>query len=75
MQATLAKKEFDESFNRANQLSRQKDTEKGPSANITLANGNRVSVTNLLQYNSELIWRANKITLKISEIPEEKRMH
>uniref|UniRef100_A0A0C1NG87 Uncharacterized protein n=1 Tax=Tolypothrix bouteillei VB521301 TaxID=1479485 RepID=A0A0C1NG87_9CYAN len=73
LQATLAKKEFDESFNRANQLSRQKDTEKGPSANITLANGNRVSVTNLLQYNSELIWRANKITLKISEIPEEKR--
>jgi hypothetical protein len=73
LQATLAKKEFDESFNRANQLSRQKETEKGPSANITLTNGDRVRIANLLQYDSELIWTANKITLKLSEIPEEKR--
>ena len=73
LQATLAKKEFDKSFNRANQLSRQKETEKGSSANITIANGNQVSVTNLLQYNNEFIWKANKITLKLSETPEEKR--
>ncbi|MEC4815927.1 MAG: putative molybdenum carrier protein, partial [Scytonema sp. PMC 1069.18] len=73
LQATLAKKEFDESFNRANQLSRQKETEKGPSANITLANGERIRIANLLQYDSDLIWTANKITFKLSEIPEEKR--
>ncbi|WP_246163644.1 hypothetical protein [Brasilonema sennae] len=75
LQASLAKKEFDKSFNRAHQLSKQKETEKGPSANITLVNGNQVSVTNLLQYDNEFIWKAKKITIKISEIPEEKRNH
>lgn len=73
LQCTVAKKEFDESFSLANQLSREKETEKGPSANITLTNGNKVSVTNLLQYDSEFIWKANKITFKLSETPEEKR--
>ncbi|MBE8966363.1 hypothetical protein IQ277_08915 [Nostocales cyanobacterium LEGE 12452] len=71
--ATLVKKEFDKSFNQASQLSRQRETEKGPSANITLANGNQVSVTNLLQYDNEFIWKANKITIKLSEISEDKR--
>ncbi|MCC5599833.1 hypothetical protein [Nostoc favosum] len=73
LRTTLVKKEFDKSFNRASQLSRQKETEKGPSANITLANGNQVSVTNLLQYDNELIWKANKITIKLSEISGDKR--
>ncbi|MEH2206292.1 MAG: hypothetical protein V7K53_19795 [Nostoc sp.] len=73
LRATLVKKEFDKSFNQASQLSRQKETEKGPSANITLANGNQVSVTNLLQYDNEFIWKANKITIKLSEISEDKR--
>jgi hypothetical protein len=71
--ATLVKKEFDKSFNQASQLSRQRETEKGPSANITLANGNQVSVTNLLQYDNEFIWKTNKITIKLSEISEDKR--
>ncbi|MHC0067287.1 hypothetical protein ACWATR_30990 [Nostoc sp. UIC 10890] len=71
--ATLVKKEFDKSFNQASQLFRQRETEKGPSANITLANGNQVSVTNLLQYDNEFIWKANKITIKLSEISEDKR--
>ncbi|MHC5754919.1 MAG: hypothetical protein ACYTXF_30625 [Nostoc sp.] len=73
LRATLVKKEFDKSFNQASQLSRQKETEKGPSVNITLANGNQVSVTNLLQYDNEFIWKANKITIKLSEISEDKR--
>lgn len=73
LRATLVKKEFDKSFNQASQLSRQKETEKGQSANITLANGNQVSVTNLLQYDNEFIWKANKITIKLSEISEDKR--
>jgi hypothetical protein len=73
LEATLAKKEFDELFSVANQLSRQKETEKGPCANIILSKGNQVSVTNLLQYDNEFIWKANKITLKLSEISEEKR--
>ncbi|MBC1299220.1 hypothetical protein GNF11_30830, partial [Nostoc sp. UCD122] len=73
LRATLVKKEFDKSFNQASQLSRQKETEKGPSANITLANGNQVSVTNLLQYDNEFIWKANKVTIKLSEISEDKR--
>ncbi|MEH1861764.1 MAG: hypothetical protein V7L21_28070 [Nostoc sp.] len=72
LRATLVKKEFDKSFNQASQLSRQRETEKGPSANITLANGNQVSVTNLLQYDNEFIWKANKITIKLSEISEDK---
>ncbi|MDF5727689.1 MAG: putative molybdenum carrier protein [Rhizonema sp. PD38] len=73
LQCTVAKKEFDELFSLATQLSRQKETEKGPAANITLANGNQVSVTNLLRYDNEFIWKANKITIKLSEVPEEKR--
>ncbi|MDZ7962860.1 MAG: hypothetical protein RMY34_34170 [Aulosira sp. DedQUE10] len=73
LRATLVKKEFDKSFNQASQLSRQRETEKGPSANITLANGNQVSVTNLLQYDNEFIWKANKITIKLSEISDDKR--
>ncbi|MHC5746437.1 MAG: hypothetical protein ACYTXT_32000 [Nostoc sp.] len=73
LRATLVKKEFDKSFNQASQLFRQRETEKGPSANITLANGNQVSVTNLLQYDNEFIWKANKITIKLSEISEDKR--
>lgn len=73
LRATLVKKEFDKSFNQASQLSRQRETEKGPSVNITLANGNQVSVTNLLQYDNEFIWKANKITIKLSEISEDKR--
>ncbi|MBC6435597.1 hypothetical protein FM036_40090 [Nostoc sp. HG1] len=73
LRATIVKKEFDKSFNRASELSRQKETEKGPSANITLNNGNRVNVTNLLQYDNEFIWKANKITIKLSEIAEDKR--
>lgn len=73
LRATLIKKEFDKSFNRASELSKQKETEKGPSANITLANGNQVSITNLLQYDNEFIWKANTITIKVSEISEDKR--
>lgn len=73
LRATLIKKEFDKSFNRASELSKQKETEKGLSANITLANGNQVSITNILQYDNELIWKANTITIKLSEISEDKR--
>ncbi|MBD0266206.1 MAG: hypothetical protein ICV78_26860, partial [Tolypothrix sp. Co-bin9] len=73
LRATLIKKEFDKSFNRASELSKQKETEKGPSANTTLANSHQVSITNLLQYDNEFIWKANTITIKLSEISENKR--
>ncbi len=73
LQATLAKKEFDESFNLASRLSRQKETEKGVSASITLPSGNQLNVTNLLKFDNEFIWKANKITFKLSETDETKR--
>ncbi|MBW4633008.1 MAG: hypothetical protein KME30_14255 [Iphinoe sp. HA4291-MV1] len=73
LQATLAKREFDKEFNNATRYTQRKKTEKGPSASIDIGNGKKLDVTNILKYNHPLIWNAQKITLKVSEIPPEKR--
>ena len=73
LKATLAKREFDKEFNNATHYSQRKKVEKGLSASIDIGNGNKLDVTNLLQYDHPLIWKAQKLSLKISEIPLEKR--
>ncbi|NMF64628.1 MULTISPECIES: reverse transcriptase-like protein [Brasilonema] len=73
LQATLAKREFDKEFNNATRYTQRKKTEKGSSASIDIGNGQKLDVTNLLKYDHPLIWNAHKITLKVSEIPPEKR--
>ncbi|WP_289791708.1 putative molybdenum carrier protein [Chlorogloeopsis sp. ULAP01] len=72
LQANLAKREFDREFNNATRYSQRKKVEKGPSASIDIGNGKKLDVTNLLRYDHPLIWNAQKITLKVSEIPAEK---
>jgi hypothetical protein len=73
LKATIAKKEFDKEFNNATHYSQRKKVEKGPSVSIDIVHGNKLDVTNLLQYDHPLIWKAQIISLKISEVPLEKR--
>jgi hypothetical protein len=73
LKAAITKREFDKEFNNATHYSQRKKVEKGPSASIDIGNGNKLDVTNLLQYDHPLIWKVQKISLKISEIPLEKR--
>ena len=73
MQATLVKREFDKEFNNATRYTQRKKTEKGSSASIDIGSGKKLDVTNVLKYDHPLVWNAQKITLKVSEIPPEKR--
>jgi hypothetical protein len=73
LQASLVKREFDKKFNNATRYTQRKKTEKGPSARIDIGNGKTIDVTNLLKYEHPLVWKAQKITLKISEVSPEKR--
>ncbi|MEI2577658.1 hypothetical protein, partial [Scytonema sp. PRP1] len=73
LQASLTKREFDKEFNNATRYTQRKKTEKGLSVSIDIGNGKKLDVTNLLKYEHPLVWNAQKITLKISEVPSEKR--
>jgi ribonuclease HI len=73
LQATLAKKEFDKEFNNATRYTQRKKVEKGPSATVDIGGGKKLDITNLLKSDHPLVWNAQKITLKLSEIAPEKR--
>ncbi len=73
LQATLVKKEFDKEFNNATRYTQRKKVEKGPSASVDIGGGKKLNVTNLLKSDHPLVWNAQKITLKVSEIAPEKR--
>ena len=73
LQATLTKKEFDKEFNNATRYTQRKKVEKGPSASVDIGGGKKLDITNLLKSDHPLVWNAQKITLKVSEIAPEKR--
>ncbi|OKH47669.1 hypothetical protein NIES2101_23410, partial [Calothrix sp. HK-06] len=72
LRATLAKKEFDTIFNAASNLSRRRETEKGPNVDLTLSNNTKLNVTNLLDAKHPDIWTAKTLKIKVELIDEEK---
>ncbi|BDA75896.1 hypothetical protein CAL7716_100620 (plasmid) [Calothrix sp. PCC 7716] len=72
LRATLAKKEFDTVFTAASMLSRRRETEKGPSIDLTLPNDIKLDVTNLLDAKHPDVWKAKTLKIKVQPIDEDK---